>query len=85
MREHVWTLSRALQGLCIRIAKALNAMMERPGGVFADHYWSRLLRTPTELVRRSATSSEITSTTMASAASTGSAPLPSRHRTGRQS
>lgn len=51
MREHVWTLSRALQGLCIRIAKALNAMMERPGGVFADHYWSRLLRTPTELVQ----------------------------------
>jgi len=44
-------LSRALQGLCIRMAKALNAMMERSGGVFADHYWSRLLKTPTELVK----------------------------------
>src|SRR5712691_4183324 len=44
-------LSRALQGLCIRIAKALNAMMESAGRVFSDHYWSRLLRTPTELVR----------------------------------
>src|SRR5712691_3287298 len=43
-------LSRALQGLCIRIAKALNAMMGRAGAVFSDHYWSRLLRTPTELV-----------------------------------
>jgi putative transposase len=43
-------LSRGLQGLCIRIAKALNAMMELAGRVFSDHYWSRLLRTPTELV-----------------------------------
>ncbi len=43
-------LSRALQGLCIRIAKALNAMMKRGGAVFADHYHSRLLKTPTELV-----------------------------------
>src|SRR5437016_4466512 len=45
------SLSRAMQGLCIRIAKALNAMMNRPGAVFSDHYHSRLLRTPTELVR----------------------------------
>src|SRR5712692_9350656 len=43
-------LSRAQQGLCIRIAKALNAMMERSGKVFDDHYFARLLRTPTELV-----------------------------------
>jgi REP element-mobilizing transposase RayT len=43
-------LSRALQGLCIRIAKALNAMMGCSGAVFSDHYWSRQLRTPTELV-----------------------------------
>ena len=43
-------LSRALQGLCIRLAKALNALMKRAGAVFADHYHSRLLRTPTELV-----------------------------------
>ena len=44
-------LSRGMQGLCIRIAKALNGMMDRSGPVFADHYHSRLLRTPTELVR----------------------------------
>ncbi len=43
-------LSRALQGLCIRIAKALNAMMELRGPVFGDHYHARLLRSPTELV-----------------------------------
>jgi REP element-mobilizing transposase RayT len=44
-------LSRGMQGLCIRIAKALNGMMERSGRVFSDHYHSRLLETPTELVR----------------------------------
>ena len=43
-------LSRGMQGLCIRIAKALNAMMRRPGQVFADHYHSRLLRSPSETV-----------------------------------
>lgn len=43
-------LSRAMQGLCIRIAKALNAMMERAGAVFSDHYHSHVLRTPAELV-----------------------------------
>ena len=45
------SLSRAMQGLCIRLAKALNAMMRRAGAVFADHYHSRLLNTPTELAR----------------------------------
>jgi len=44
-------LSRAMQGLAIRIAKALNAMMKRAGRVFDDHYFARLLRSPTELVR----------------------------------
>ncbi len=44
-------LTRGVQGLCIRIAKALNAMMEASGRVFDDHYHSRLLRSPTELVR----------------------------------
>jgi REP element-mobilizing transposase RayT len=44
-------LSRGMQGLAIRIARALNAMMHRSGHVFADHYHSRLLRTPTELAR----------------------------------
>jgi len=44
-------LSRGMQGLAIRLSKALNAMMERSGEVFADHYHSHLLRTPTELCR----------------------------------
>ena len=42
-------LSRGMQGLCIRIAKALNAALDRSGRVFADHYHSRLLLTPTEV------------------------------------
>lgn len=44
-------LSRGMQGLCIRIAKALNQLMRRSGRVFDDHYFGRLLRSPTELVR----------------------------------
>jgi REP element-mobilizing transposase RayT len=45
------SLSRGMQGLCIRLARALNKLMSRAGKVFADHYHSRLLRSPTELVR----------------------------------
>jgi REP element-mobilizing transposase RayT len=44
-------LSRGVQGLCIRIARTLNDMMEAAGRVFDDHFHSRLLRSPTELVR----------------------------------
>src|SRR5207244_7636675 len=44
-------LSRGMQGLGIRIAKALNALMGCSGAVFADHYDGRLLATPTQLVR----------------------------------
>src|SRR5258708_26931564 len=44
-------LSRGIQGLAIRIARALNAMMHRSRRVFADHYHSRLLRTPPALGR----------------------------------
>ena len=43
-------LARGMQGLGVRIAKALNRLMARKGHVFADHYHSRLLKTPTELV-----------------------------------
>src|SRR4051794_32371026 len=42
-------LSRGMQGLAIRLAKALNAALGRGGRLFADHFHSRLLRTPTEL------------------------------------
>jgi putative transposase len=43
-------LSRGMQGLCSRIAKALNRLLRRTGGFFADHYHSRVLRSPKELV-----------------------------------
>ena len=43
-------LSRGMQGLSVRIAKALNALMDRKGRVFADHYFARPLLTPTEVV-----------------------------------
>jgi putative transposase len=43
-------LSRGMQGLAIRLAKALNRMMRRRGRIFADHYHARIVRTPTELV-----------------------------------
>ncbi len=42
-------LARGMQGLGVRIAKALNRVMGRKGAVFADHYHSRILRTPTEV------------------------------------
>src|ERR1700730_3251002 len=44
------SLARGMQGMEVRIAKALNRLMERRGRVFADHYHSRLLRSPTELM-----------------------------------
>ena len=44
------SLSRGMQGLSVRVAKALNRLMQREGSVLADHYHSRLLETPTELV-----------------------------------
>ncbi|MFN2550189.1 MAG: transposase [Myxococcales bacterium] len=45
------SLSRGMQGLCARIARALNRLMERKGKVFADHFHSRLLLSPTEVMR----------------------------------
>jgi putative transposase len=44
-------LSRAMQGLCVRLARALNAELERKGSLFADHFHSHLLRNPTELAK----------------------------------
>jgi REP element-mobilizing transposase RayT len=41
-------LSRGMQGLAIRIAKALNRVMNRKGAVFADRYFADVLRTVTE-------------------------------------
>lgn len=42
-------LARAMQGLCVRIARALNRMMGRKGAVFADRYHDRVLRTPRQV------------------------------------
>jgi REP element-mobilizing transposase RayT len=43
------TLSRGLQGLAIRMARALNRLWRRLGGVFADRYHDRILRSPREV------------------------------------
>lgn len=43
-------LSRGVQGLCVRLARVLNQALKRSGRVFADHYHSNLLRSPTRLV-----------------------------------
>jgi len=42
-------LSRGLQGLLVRVAKALNKLWSRRGKVFADRYHDRILRTPREV------------------------------------
>src|SRR5436190_2481581 len=42
-------LRRGLQGLAIRIARALNRLWRRKGKVFADRYHARALATPREV------------------------------------
>ena len=42
-------LSRGMQGLLIRVAKALNRVWGRRGSVFADRYHDHVLRTPREV------------------------------------
>jgi hypothetical protein len=42
-------LSEGMQGLTVRLAKALNRMMGRRGTVFADRYHAHVLRTPAEV------------------------------------
>jgi REP element-mobilizing transposase RayT len=42
-------LSRGMQGLLVRIARALNRLWGRRGSVFADRYHARILRTPREV------------------------------------
>jgi hypothetical protein len=42
-------LSRALQALAIRVARAINRVLGRKGKVFADRYHMRILKTPTEV------------------------------------
>ncbi len=42
-------LARGMQGLGVRIARAVNRALARRGSVFADHYHAHLLRSPTEV------------------------------------
>ena len=44
-------LSRGMQGLAVRIARAVNRAAARTGRVFADHYFARELKTPAEVRR----------------------------------
>ena len=41
-------LARGLQGLAIRLAKAINGTLGRRGKLFADRYHSRVLKSPRE-------------------------------------
>jgi len=43
------SLAKGMQGLEVRMAKALNRVMQRRGGVFADRYHAHVLRTPSEV------------------------------------
>ena len=42
-------LTRGMQGLTIRLARAINRALGRKGKVFADRYHARILKTPTEV------------------------------------
>jgi putative transposase len=42
-------LSRGMQGLAVRLARALNRLWKRAGRLWADRYHSRILRTPREV------------------------------------
>jgi putative transposase len=42
-------LSRGMQGLCVRLARSLNRLLQRRGSLFNDHYHSHLLKTPAEV------------------------------------
>jgi REP element-mobilizing transposase RayT len=43
------TLARGLQGLAVRMARALNRLWRRWGSVFADRYHDHILRSPSEV------------------------------------
>jgi len=44
-------LSRAMKGLGVRIARALNRVMKRSGAVISDRYHAHILKTPSEVKR----------------------------------
>src|SRR4051812_20515085 len=43
------SLTRGMQGLTIRLARAINRALGRKGKVFADRYHQHILKTPTEV------------------------------------
>jgi REP element-mobilizing transposase RayT len=47
--QHREALSRGMQGLTTRLARAINRVSERSGAVFADRYHARILKTPREV------------------------------------
>ena len=48
--ESAEALARAMQGLAVRLARALNRLARRGGKVFADRYHSHVLATLREVV-----------------------------------
>ena len=68
---------RGLQGLCIRVAKAIDRALRRHGRVWADRYHARLLRTPREVTRSSTCSTTGANTSRARAGS-----MPDRRQPG---
>lgn len=42
-------LARGMQGLAIRVARAVNRRLRRTGSLFADRYHARILKTPREV------------------------------------
>jgi REP element-mobilizing transposase RayT len=44
-------LSRGMQGLLVRVVRALNSLWRRTGSVFSDRYHAHILRTPREVRR----------------------------------
>jgi putative transposase len=42
-------MARGIQGLSVRVAKAVNRVLQRRGKVFADRYHAHALRSPTEV------------------------------------
>ena len=49
--EHKVALAKGMQGLSVRVARALNKLWGRKGKVLADRYHSRALKSPPEVRR----------------------------------
>jgi putative transposase len=47
--HHAKALSRGMQGLSIRVARAINGTLKRRGRVFVDRYYERILKTPRQV------------------------------------